>query len=304
MGFIWGILENQRSATANATTLSTIVNASFPCMNMHIDVYSLKNSTVASSNLVNVQKLQEVHLNTTAGTPESSIRGQDLVDFHPTALQRSSYISVLTAVDNDPYLFTTSYPFSPFPDDPTENFGLPANRATTWEMQFIADVANTFDNYTYDLTLEGVDVQTRPNPKGYIKFVRDEETLAVGSAIFTRFVAKRLLGIFNFQTTSFDDLAAAAAVDVTTIRTQEITFSRNTVYGPFRPARAGAYQWLPQITASPPILLDNGDHFQNFGIQNRVGDLGIDVSKETLTEIKTTGGAANAARIYPVCLVQ
>lgn len=304
MGLIWGILENQRSAGATATTLSTIVNASFPVQNMHIDVYSLKNATTASSLLVEVQKLQEVHLNTTAGTPESSIRGQDLFDFHPTALGRSSYISVLTAVDNDPHMFATSYPFSPFPDDPTENFGLPANRATTFEMQFIADTAASFDTYTYDLTLEGVDAGTRPNPKGYIKFVRDEQTLAVGSAVFTRFVAKRLLGIFNFVTTSFDDLAAAAAIDVTTIRTQEIAFSRNTVYGPFRPARAAAFQWLPMITASPPILLDNGDHFENFGINNRMGDLGLDVSKETLTEIKTTGGAANAARIYPVCLVQ
>lgn len=305
MGFIWGILENQRTATAGATTLATIVNASFPAINMHIDVYSLVQGTIASGTLLNnVQKLQEMHLNTTAGTPESSVRGVDLFDFHRTALQRSPYISVLTTVDNDPFLFCMTYPFSPFPDDPTENFSLPANRATTWEMQFIADVASQWDTYTYDLTLEGTAAQDKPSPNGYIKFVRDEFTAAVGGANYTRFVAKRLLGIHNFVTTSFDDLAAAAAVDVTSIRTQEVTFSRNTVYGPFRPARAGGLQWLPMITAAPPILLDNGSHFHNFGIQNRVGQLGADVSKETLTEIRTIGGVADAVRVYPVCLVQ
>lgn len=304
MGYIWGILENQRSAGTTATTLSTIVNASFPCINMHIDVYSQKASTTASSNLVEVQKVQEVHLNTTAGTPESSIRMQDLVDFHPTALGRSSYISVLTAVDTDPMLFCTTYPFSPYPDDPTEPFALPANRATTFEMQFIADIAVTFNTYTYDLTLEGTSSADKPNPKGYIKFTRDEFTGTVGAANYTRFVAKRLLGIFNFETTSYDDLAAAAAVDVTSIRTQELTFSRNTVFGPFRPARAGALEWLPMITANPPVLLDNSSHFHNFGINNRVGDLGINVSQETLTEVRTIAGAANAIRVYPVCLVQ
>ncbi len=304
MGLIWALVEQQRSAGTAATTLSSVLNTTFPVHNMHIDVYSQKISTGASSNLVEVQKLQEIHLNTTSGTPESSIRGQDLADFHPTALGISPFITVLTAVSTDPMFFAMTYPFSPFPNDPTEPFAMPANRATTFEMQFIADIAGTFNTYTYDLTLEGTSVTDKPNPKGYIKFVRDEQTGVVGQALFTRFVANRLLGIFNFQTTGFDGLAAAAAVNVTSIRTQELTFSRNTVYGPFTPQRAGALQFLPMITASPPIQLVNATHFHNLGINNRVGNLGVDVTRDANTEIRTVAGAANAYRTYPVCLVQ
>src|SRR5437899_12653747 len=114
MQHIIGTVRKQRSTTAASTTLSDNLAFDFRCHSIHLDVYCLKNTTTASSLLVQVQKLSQVRINTVNGQPESTIDGQDLHDFHPAALARSPFKTVLTAVDNDPHVFTLSYPFSPF----------------------------------------------------------------------------------------------------------------------------------------------------------------------------------------------
>jgi hypothetical protein len=307
MPLIIGTVRNQRSATALATTLSDNINFAFRAHALHIDLYCLKNTTTASSLLVEVQKLGQVRINTVNGQPESTIDGQDLHDFSPTALGLSPYKTVLTAVDNDPHLTTIYYPFSPFPTDPTEPFGLSPGLGTQIDLVFIADNgANTFDTYTYDITVEGL---TDAPSFGYVRFVRDAQTGVVGNQVNTKVYGRRFLGAFNFMTTSFDDLAAAAAIDVTTIRNQAILDSSAVILGPARPARTGAQLYLPQITAAPPVLLDNGSHFQNFGILNRGtpgaagGGLGFDITGKGTIELQTTAGAADAYRTYPTTLI-
>lgn len=300
MPLIIGTIRNQRSPGATATTLSDNIQLGYRAHALHLDVYALKNTTTASSLLVLVQKLNQVRINTTGGQPESTIDGQDLHDFQPTALGRSPYKTVLTATDNDPHAFTISYPFSPFLDDPTEPFGLAQGRGTQIDMVWAADGTNTFDTYTYDITVEGV---TGAPAKGYVRFTRDAQTAAVGNAVNTKVYGNRFLGVFNFMTTSFDDLAAAAAIDVTTIRTQSILDSSAVILGPARPQRTGSTLYLPQITSAPPVLLDNGSHFQNFGIFNRVGDLGFDINNKTTVELQTVGGVADAYRTYPTTLI-
>lgn len=300
MPLIIGTVRNQRSAGSTATTLSDNINFAFRTHALHLDVYAQKNSGSASSLLALVQKLSQVRINTTSGQPESTIDGQDLHDFHPAALGRSPYKTVLTAVATDPHAFTITYPMSPFIDDPTEPFGLDAGRGTQIDMVWTADGTQTFNSYTYDITVEGL---TNAPTKGYVRFIRDAQTGVVGNSINTKVYGKRFLGAMNFMTTSFDDLAGAAAIDVTTIRTQAILDSSSVILGPARPQRTGSLLYLPQITASPPVLLDNGSHFQNFGIMNKAGDLGFDITGKGTIELQTTAGAADAYRTYPTTLI-
>lgn len=300
MPLIIGTVRNQRAAGATATVLSENISFGFRAHALHIDLYCLKNTTTAQSLLIEAQKLSQVRINTTRGQPESTIDGQDLHDFQPTAIGLSPYKTVLTAVDNDPHAITMFYPLSPFPTDPTEPFGLAAGLGTQIDLSFTADGTNTFDTYTYDLTVEGV---TDAPTNGYVRFIRDAQTGVVGNTINTKVYGNRFLGVFNFMTTSFDDLAASAAIDVTTIRTQAILDSSAVILGPSRPQRSGAGLFLPQITAAPPVVLDNGSHFQNFGIQNKVGAMGFDISGKTTIELQTLAGAADAYRTYPTTLI-
>lgn len=306
MPLIIGTVRNQRSATTAATTLSDNINFAFRAHALHLDVYSQKDSVTASSLLIEVQKLSQVRINTVNGQPESTIDGQDLHDFSPTALGLCPYKTVLTATSGDPHAFSMYYPFSPFPTDPTEPFGLAPGLGTQIDMVWIADAAATFISYTYDITVEGL---TDAPTFGYVRFVRDAQTGIVGNQVNTKVYGKRFLGAFNFMTTSFDDLASGAAMDVTTIRNQSILDSSAVILGPSKPLRTGASLILPQITATPPILLDNGSHFQNFGIQNRGtpgangGGLGFDISGKGTIELATTAGAADAYRTYPTTLI-
>jgi len=300
MPLIIGTVRNQRSTGTTATTLSDNISFGFRAHALHLDIYSQKNGVTASSILVEVQKLSQVRINTTRGQPESTIDGQDLHDFSPAALGRSPYKSVLTAVDGDPHAVTIAYPLSPMFDDPTEPFGLANGLGTQIDMVWGADVAAGFMSYTYDITVEGV---TDAPTKGYVRFIRDSQTGVVGNQVNTKVYGNRYLGNMNFMTTSFDDLASGAAIDVTTIRTQAILDSSATILGPMRPQRSGSRQFLPQITATPPILLDNGSHFQDFGILNKVGDLGFDISGKTTVELATVAGAADAYRTYPTTLI-
>lgn len=300
MPLIIGTVRNQRSAGTTATTLSDNINFNFRAHALHLDVYCLKNNTTASSLLVEVQKLSQVRINTTSGQPESTIDGQDLHDFLPAALGRTPYKTILSAVDNTNQGFSLVYPLSPFVDDPTEPFGLDAGRGTQIDMVWTADGTASFDTYTYDITVEGL---TGAPTKGYTRFIRDAQTAAVGGAINTKVYGKRFLGVHNFVTTSYDDLAASSAIDVTTIRTQAILQSSAVILGPMRPFRTGSLQYLPLITTSFPAFLDNGSHFQNFGIMNKAGDLGFDISGQGTIELQTVGGAADAYRTYPTTLI-
>lgn len=297
-------LRSQRSHAATAEVLTDNIQLGYTVHAAHLDVFTLKNSTSAATILALIQESNQIRVETVGGQPESTIDGEDLHDFLVAAHGFSPYSSVLTTTDNDPHFYNLLYPFSPFPTDPSEPFGLAPLRGTQLSISWLADTALFFDTYTYDLTVEGVDSTTKPNPKGYVRFTRDAQTGVVGQAINTRVQGNRLLGVHNFMTTGIDDLAAAAAVDVTTIRTQEVIVSGATRLGPMRPSRTGSSQRLPLITATPLIYLDNASHFQDFGYQNDSGDLGVPIPPTSeVTEIRTTAGAANAYRTYPVTLI-
>ena len=309
MGLIVANVENQKSAGSTLTSITDDIKFTFVAHSLHINVFTLGVTATVSTLQVLVDKLTSINLLTTVGQPESTIDADDLFDLLPW-IGISRYISILTAGDNIPHAFGLVYPLSPFPNDPTQNFGAPSGRLTQLQTNWAANVSPGYDNVVYDITVEGIDVNTQPNPQGYVKFVQDSfSSGAVNSVQKTDVIGRRLLGTWNFQTVSFDDLAAAAANDVTTIRSQSVAFSDNVKIGPYKPSRS----WTQSVfhreimagTAGVGSQLDIGHFLADYGWMNdNTARLGIDITAGNVKVQTTAGVNASVTRVYPVALVR
>lgn len=304
-------IKNQATMTTGATTLTEDIRLNYNVHSFHLDVFTLKDSGTAATIQNLVDKVQDVRLSTLGGNPESIIDGDDLFDAQGLVWGNLRYHSILTSTDNIPHAFGMQLPMSPFPNDPTRNFGLNANNGIQFILNTGADVSQDFDNGLYDLTVEGLDTSDKPNSLGHIKYVQDAFTSgAVNSARDTTVgPASRLLGVFNFMTTSYDDLAASAAHDVTGIREQRITFSES-IASANKPSRAWSMkpiQTVATFSAAAAVInvLDDGRWFNNFGIQNDNASLGINISGiGQNTKVSTIAGVASeATRVCPLLLV-
>lgn len=306
MGIYYTNVRTQRACGTTATTLSEDIKFDFTADKLELAVYAQKTTTSAATLLNFINKLTQIRIETTNSQPESTIDGQDLHDFLVTALYFSPYMSPTTTTDTKTVGFGLLVPLNPYPTDPTMNYGLPAGKGTQFTADWAADVALLYNTYTYNLNVSGVSADVKGNPLGYVRWIRDAFTGTLGQDRFTTISGSgfRLLGTFNFGTTSFDDLGGAAAVDVTTIRQQAVNYSSNTLYGPYRPEKYWPVQFLPEITAAPPIVMDNGTFFADYGINNRAGAPGLDISGGQVVQIKTTYGASDPARIYPTILAR
>lgn len=309
MGLIVANVENQKSATAGLTSITDDIKFTFVAHALHLNVFALATGGTISTLQALVDKLTSVNVLTTVAQPESTIDGDDWFDMLPW-ININRYYSQLTAADNIPHAFGLLYPLSPFPNDPTQNFGAPANRLTQLQTNWTADVALAFDNYVYDITVEGMDVTDKPNPQGYVKFTQDSFTSgAVSSVQKTDIIGRRLLATLNFQTTAFDDLAAAAANNVTGIREQSVTFSENVKIGPYKPSRSWTqspfHREIMSGTAGVGTQLDLGHFLSDYGWMNsNVSKLGIDITPGNVKVETTAGVASEATRVYPVALVR
>jgi len=308
MGLIVANVENQKAAGSTLQSITDDIKFTFVAHNLHLNVFALKEDTTPATLQNLVDKLTSVNLLTTVAQPESTIDADDWFDMLPW-IGISRYISNLSTTDNLPTAFGLIYPLSPFPNDPTQNFGAPANRLTQIQTNWAADIAGDFDGYVYDITVEGMDVTDKPNPQGYVKFTQDSYTPgAVGEKQKTDIIGRRLLATMNFQTTAFDDLAAAAANDVTGIRTQAVAFSENIKIGPYKSFRswtqAPFHRELISGTAGVGTQLDLGHFLADYGwMNNNTSRLGIDISVGNV-KVETIAGVAEATRVYPVALVR
>ena len=302
MGLIIGNVRLQRDMGNTATTLTEDIKFDFTCNQLHADYFCSKDTASAATLQNMVDKVTQVRINTTNGTPESTIDGDDLYDFSAVALKTPRFATVVTNTLRIPHAFGMSYPFNPFIREPLRPFGLPAGKGVQFVQDLAADVTQQYDSFVYDLTLEGV-ASSDQTTGGYVKFTQDSFTSgAVNSIRDTTVSGNRLLGVYNFETTCFDDLAASAANDVTGIRQQSITFSDNPVFN-YKISRTWAMQDVLKTTASPAMVLDLGHSFEDFGALNNNNVLGIDIRGKQV-KIKTTAGVASeATRVYGVSLV-
>ena len=309
MGLIVANVENQKAAGSTLTSITDDIKFTFIAHALHLNVFELATGGTVSTLQVLVDKLTSANLLTTIAQPESTIDTDDWFDLLPW-IGINRYISILTAADNIPHAFGLLYPLSPFPNDPTQNFGAPANRLTQFQTNWAADAALGFDNAVYDLTVEGMDVTDKPNPQGYVKFTQDSFTSgAVDSVQKTDIIGRRLLATFNFQTVAYDDLAAAAANNVTTIREQSVTFSENVKIGPYKPSRSWTqspfHRELLSGTAGVGTQLDLGHFLSDYGwMNNNSARLGIDITQGNVKVETKAGVASSATRVYPVALVR
>ena len=284
-------------STASAHTSNTALT--YTAHIQHNDFYCQKNSTTASSNIVEVQKVSSITMNTQGGTPEISFVGSDLYDYNATAFGYSPYISAQSTTNQGVQAFSLPWYYSPYPNDPTEPYGIQPLQLNQVTVNWAADGSVTFNTYTYDLYFEGVSPKAT---NGYLVGVTDKETLAVGGLTWTKAFGKNLMGVMYPATAFIDDLSAGSAPNTTDVRTTAVANSRNIIYGPLPPMKAYATAYWPPVTSSPPVLLDDGSFFVNFGMHNNTGNGGININGQTQIEVQTVGGTTNTINIYPIVL--
>ena len=304
-------IKNQQSLGVTATTLTEDIRLNYNVHSFHVDVFALKDSGTVATMQNLVDKITDVRISTLSANPESIIDMDDLFDMQGLVYKNLRYHSINTSTDNIPHAYGVQVPMSAFPDDPTRNFGLPANNGVQFITTTAADVSQDYDNYTLDLTLEGLDTSDKPNSLGHVRYSQDSFTTgAVGSARDTVVgLGNRLLGVYCFMTTSFDDLSASAAFDTQGIREQQITFSES-VASSNKPSRSWSkkpIQTVASFSAAAAVInvLDDGRWYNDFGIQNDNASLGINISGiGQNTKVKTFAGVASEAqRIMPLVLV-
>ena len=304
MGLLVASVRNQRAPGAAATTLTDDIKFGFTATSLHLDTFGLLVASAADTYQGVVDEVIQVRYSDVESNPVSTIDGDDLFNFLPHIGVSPFITNNVVTADNTPKAFTLVQPFSPFPNDPQKNFGLAPNKGVQFTVDWLADT--TIDNRTYDLTVEGMSADIKPSPIGAIRFNRDAFTAAVGEENFTDITGngQRLLGIANFETTEYDALAASAAPDVTTIRQQAILYSNDIKVGPYKTYRSWGMNRLKPATLDASgngNTLNLGASFQDFGINNAAGRLGLDMLNQNV-KIRTTGGAANAARVNAVIL--
>ena len=309
---IASIKSQEATSTSAVGTDTEDIRLNYNVHSFHLDVFAQKDEATAATvqNLVG-DKITTIRLSTLNGNPETTIRTDDLFDAQTLIFGKHHYHSILTSTDDIPHAFGVQLPMSPFPDDPTRNFGLTANEGIQWIMDEAADVNQDFDNYVYDLTVEGLDTSDKPNSLGHIKYMQNIYTSGAVNSINDTTIgpANRLLGVYAFQTTSYDDLAAAAANDVTGIRELQITFSES-IAARFKPSRSWSMknvQTVATYAAAAAVInvLDDGRFWNDFGIQNDNASLGINIAGiGNNTKVKSVAGVASeATRIMPLVLV-
>ena len=302
MGLIIGNVRLQRDMGTGISTLTDDIKFDFTCNSLHLDYFASKDTASAATVQNLVDKVTDVRVSTLNGVPESTIDGDDLYDFLPLALKIPRFATVTTDTLRIPHAFGMAYPFNPFVNEPLRPFGLPANKGIQFIQNTAADVSQDYDTYVYDMTLEGV-ASGDQTTGGYVKFTQDSYTSgAVNSIRDTQVVGNRLLGVYNFETTAFDDLAASVANDVIGIRQQGIAYSDNMQFT-YKPSRTWSMQNILKTTASPAMVLDLGRSFEDFGILANNNVLGLNTVGKSV-KIKTTSGVASeATRVYGVSLV-
>lgn len=312
MGLIYSNIKSQESLGTGLSTIRDDLNIDFSAHIIRDEFFAQKDEATAATIQNLIDKVTSVQLSTVSGQPESTIDADDLWETLGW-LGIYKYWSMLTSTDDIPHGFGLIYPLSPFPLDPMRNFGAPPGRLTQWILNTIADVNQDFDTYTHDLTLEGLSIDIKGSPKGYMRTTQDSFTSgAVGSTRDTEISGgKRLLAVKNFETTNFDDLAAAAAVNVTGIREQSVAFSDEIKFGPYTEARqwANSYANRAEISTTAGAAESWGqtlsrDHFvTDLGWMNDSENLGINISGAAV-KIKTIAGVASeATRVNPWYLV-
>ena len=251
------------------------------------------------------KQLDEIKFGVRESPEISEILGEDLLNSN--ILMGNRPISDLGGADNTRISLGMVLPLDPFMMSPQidyrQPYGLPGKIAGKLSVKFGADPA-TLD--TKKLTVGIITskisdvVSSLASLQGYLTYHKHQEVLAVGSAkSFSIPQPGKLLGVHFFETTSYADVVDDGAGRAQTIKEVSITRGEKVIQGPI-PTTTPAIMNGQDVTE----LTDQGHSFWNFGIHNKIGQLGVPTKGRIPDDmkVKVLGGVADEARIYPITL--
>ena len=264
-----------------------------------LDITAQQSSTTAATRANLAAQIDQVRIGAAESNRVSEIDGEDLDAFNILNGNHTNFHSSTT--NNGRVNLGMVYPLDPFTCSPevdyNQPFGLSGSVARKLEIAYAADGTNIDDKR---LAIGIITTPTSTN--GYTAFHRDSYTASNNVNNFTNIPQPgKLLGVFNFETTSADDVTTYGGHwTAQTIQEQAITINRKDVLGTIYTTTAAAAQGGYET-----LLSDSGYSFWNLGFTNKVGGLGVPTQGQIPQnmEIRSKGGSsADAARVYAVTL--
>ena len=199
------------------------------------DVTAQTAGTSAGGRTALTSQLDQISVGVVESNRVSEIDGEDLDAFN--VLRGNHALVDTSASNNQRNVFGYTYPFDPFMIGPNMDysrpFGLPGSVARKIRILYAADATTDAGLQLDDkrLAISAI-VSTDGSSAGYTAFTRDAFTGATGgvkhyTTVPTSGPNSKLLGVFNFETTSAADITADTEHRTTqTIRTQALTVNR------------------------------------------------------------------------------
>lgn len=296
MGLEYAQVLQDESPGAAATNVFANMKKSFTVQNLVLQVPARENSTDTASTLLGcTSRLDRIFLSTNTGSNVVDWEGEHLWDFDV----QSGFAYPLAETgqaQNVPIGAFWNLPLSAKPFDFDVAQGAAPQRLTQIQFSWAADAVALGDSATLSLTAIGnPDIS---NPVGMLANVRDNFSAnSAGQQRDVDVIGKTLMGVYNFGTTGYSDLAAAAAFNVTTFRDHSIVQGDAVKVGPIQDFALSAMGKAYEIGA----LIDEGSEVWDLGYRN-TNPSGINISDGTWA-YRNTRGATNAGISYPIRLI-
>lgn len=296
MGLVIANIRKDRGYGAAATTVSEDIKKSYTIQNLVLQAISRSTTTSSAGTLLGItSRYDRIFVSTVANSNIIDWEGEHLYDAN-IHLFANNPMAEIAQADNIPLGTALNIFMSPYPFNFDKPYGMAPNRGTQIDFSVVADGATLGDAGQYSLTAVGnPDIAS---PIGMVANHRDAFTAtAVGDQRNTLVIGKRLAAVYNFGTTAFSDLAAAAAYDVTTFRDHSITESDDVKLGPveeFFLFHHGNFEHGGQI--------DEGSTIWDLGWHVTGDPVGIDISAGTW-KYRSTRGVVDAGVSYPIRII-
>lgn len=304
----WYLLEPDYDPGTTAETVERDLPRTGVTKALIFDVTAQTNGTSAGSRNALTSQLDQISVGVVESNRVSEIDGEDIDAFN--VLRGNHALIDTSAVNNQRNVFGYTYPFDPFMIghrmDFSRPFGLPGSVARKIRILFAADATTDAGLQLDDkrVAISSI-VSTDGSSAGYMSFTRDSYTAAVGVNKYTTVPTSgpnsKLLGVFNFETTSAADVTTDAGHrTIQSIQQQALTVNRRDILGPIYPTTMDFINGQFETGA----INDEGYSLWNLGFTNDNNNLGVPTvgGIPSEMEIRALGGVADAVRTHAVIL--
>ena len=302
-------LETDHDPGTTAETVERDLPRSGITKALIFDVTAQTAGTSAGGRAALTSQLDQISVGVVESNRVSEIDGEDLDAFN--VLRGNHALIDVSATNNQRNVFGYTYAFDPFMLGPNMDysrpFGLPGSVARKIRVLYDADATTDAGLQLDDkrMAISAI-VSTDGSSAGYMSFTRHSFTGATGgvntfTTVPTSGPNSKLLGVMNFEATSAPDITADTEHRTTqTIRSQALTVNRKDILGPIYTTTMAAINGQYETGA----INDEGYTLWNLGFRNDNNSLGVPTvgGIPSEMEIKTSTGAATAARVHAVIL--